>query len=215
MNTMINFQNERRKNPGLGKDQIFYNIGVKPSSFDRLIQDLNLPHGPYRYDVFGKGKNNNQLMIILKRIQIIVLNVIKHKTPSSCKAHNTKFHKVKQDQKVKETSLKDNVGKGKLDTIIEQSPTIIVGQSPSFTKESNTIIPNIQSGINSSLYNNPPLQNLSTNLSTKLTDKLLNKERTITLRRGLDYNKNNANNPNYSDLNLTTEEFVKSRLSQN
>ena len=56
MNTMINFQNERRKNPGLGKDQICHNIGVRPSSFDRLIQDLNLPHGQYRYDVIAKGK---------------------------------------------------------------------------------------------------------------------------------------------------------------
>ena len=27
--------------------------------------------------------------------------------------------------------------------------------------------------------------------------------------------KNNPNNPDYSDLNLSTEEFVKSRLSQN
>ena len=46
-NTMINFENERTKNYGLGKDQICRNIGVKPSSFDRQIQDLNLPHGPY------------------------------------------------------------------------------------------------------------------------------------------------------------------------
>ena len=157
-----------------------------------------------------KVKNNNQQTIILKRIQIIVLNVIKHKTPSSFKVHNTKFHKVKKDQKVKEASLKDNVGKGKLDTIVEQNPNIIIGQSPIFTKKSNTIIPNIQSGINNSLYINPPLQNLLTNLSTKLTDKLLNKERTITLGRGIDHNKND---PNYSDLNLSTEEFVKSRLS--
>ena len=96
--------------------------------------------------------------------------------------------------------------KGKLEAI--------VGQSPNFTKESNTIIPNIQSGKStSSLYNNPPLQNLSSNLTTKLTDKLLNKERTITLGRKLDHNKNNANDPNYSDLNLSTEEFVKFRLS--
>ena len=76
---MINFENERRKNPGLGKDQICRNIGVKPSSFDEQIQDLNLPHGPYRYDVTAKGKkNSNQQTIILKRIQIIVLSVIKH-----------------------------------------------------------------------------------------------------------------------------------------
>ena len=69
VNTMINFENERRKNPGLGKDQICRNIGVKPSSFDRQIQDLNLPDGPYRYDVTGKGKkNNNQQTIILKKI---------------------------------------------------------------------------------------------------------------------------------------------------
>ena len=56
MNTMINFQNESRKNFGLGIDQICHNIGVKPSSFDRLLQDLNLPHGPYIYDVTVKGK---------------------------------------------------------------------------------------------------------------------------------------------------------------
>ena len=37
----------------------------------------------------------------------------------------------------------------------------------------------------------------------------------ITLGKGLDDNKNNANNPDYSDLNLSTEDFVKSRLSQN
>ena len=125
-----------------------------------------------------------------------------YKTPSSFKAHNTKFHKIKMDQKIKETSLKDNVGKGKLDTIVDQSPSII--------KESNTIISNIQSGINSSQYNNPPLQNLSTSLSNKLANKILNKERTITLGRGLDHNKNDQN---YSDLNLSTEEFVKSRVS--
>ena len=65
MNTMINFENERRTNPGLGKNQICHNIGVKPSSFDRQIQDLNLPHGPYRYDIVGKGKNNNQITIII------------------------------------------------------------------------------------------------------------------------------------------------------
>ena len=29
---------------------------LNPSSFDRQIQDLNLPHGPYRYVVTGKGK---------------------------------------------------------------------------------------------------------------------------------------------------------------
>ena len=106
-----------------------------------------------------------------------------YKTPSSFKAHNTKFLKVKKDQKNKEASLKYNVKKGKLDTIVEQSPI--------FTKESNTIIPNIQSGIsNSSLYDNPLLQNLLTNLSTKLTDKLLNKNRTtIALGKGLDDNK--------------------------
>ena len=37
----------------------------------------------------------------------------------------------------------------------------------------------------------------------------------ITLDRGLDNNKNIVNDPNYSDANLTAEEFVKSRLSQN
>ena len=36
----------------------------------------------------------------------------------------------------------------------------------------------------------------------------------IALGKGID-DKNNANNPDYSDLNLSTEEFVKSRLSQN
>ena len=69
VNTMINFENKRRKNPVLGKDQICRKIGVKPSSFDRQIQDLNLPDGPYRYDVTGKcKKNNNQQTIILKKI---------------------------------------------------------------------------------------------------------------------------------------------------
>ena len=33
MNTMICLENERRKNPGLGNNQICHNIGVKPSSF--------------------------------------------------------------------------------------------------------------------------------------------------------------------------------------
>ena len=206
VNIMINFQNERRKNPGLGKDQICRNIGVKPSSFDRLIQDLNLPHGPYRYDVTAKGKKQQSTNDNTKENTNHCTECNKiYKTPSSFKAHNTKFHKVKKDQKVKETSLLDNIGKGKLDNIVDQSP--------SFIKESNTIISNIQSGINSSLYNNPPLQNLSINLSTKLTDKLLNKKKTITFGRGLDHNKNNANDPNYSDLNLSTEEFIKSCLS--
>ena len=76
MNTMINFQNERRTNPCLGNDQICHNIRVKPSSFDRLIPDFNLPHCSYRYNVSGKCNKNNQQTIILKRIQIIVLNVI-------------------------------------------------------------------------------------------------------------------------------------------
>ena len=92
VNTMINFENERRTNPFLGKDQICHNSGVKPSSFDRQIQDLNLPHGPYRYDVTAKGKKQQST------------------TPSSFKAHNTKFHKVKKDQKGKEALLKDNIG---------------------------------------------------------------------------------------------------------
>ena len=52
-----------------------------------------------------------------------------------------------------------------------------------------------------------PLQNLSVSLTSKLTDKLLNKNRTITLGRGLDEIKNNP------DLNMSAEEFVKSRLS--
>ena len=75
----------------------------------------------------------------------------------------------------------------------------MIGQSPSIIEESNTIIPNIQNKINSflssnplstsSLYNNPPIQNISSNLTAKLTDKLLNKDRTITLGRGLDHNK--------------------------
>ena len=47
-----------------------------------------------------------------------------YKTPSSFKAHNTKFYKVKKDQKNKETSLKDNIGKGKLDTFVGQSPKL-------------------------------------------------------------------------------------------
>ena len=54
---------------------------------------------------------------------------------------------------------------------------------------------------------------MSNNLTTKLADKLLNKNRTtISLGKGIDDSKNN---PDYSDLNLSTEEFVKSRLSQN
>ena len=215
MNTMINFQNERRKNPRLGKDQICHNIGVKPSSFDRLIKDLNLPHGPYRYDVTGKGKKQQSTNDNTKENTSHCTECNQtYKTPSSFKAHNTKFHKVKNDQKGKEASLKYKLGKGKLDTIIGQSPSYTIEQSPIFTKESNTIIPNIQSGINSSPYNNHPLQNLSTNLSTKLTDKLLNKYRTtIALGKGIDDHKNNANNPDYSDLNLSIEKFIKSRLS--
>ena len=34
ISTMISFENERRKNPGLGRDQICHNIFVSPSSFD-------------------------------------------------------------------------------------------------------------------------------------------------------------------------------------
>ena len=111
---MINFENDRRKNPGLGIDQICHIIGVKPSSFDRQIQDFNLPHRPNRYDVTGKGKkqqstNDNTNENINNCTECNKT----YKTPSSFKAHNTKFHKVNKDQKVKETSLKDNVGKGK------------------------------------------------------------------------------------------------------
>ena len=47
------------KNTGLRKDQICQNIIVKPSSFYRQIQDLNLPHGSYRYDVVGKVKKQH------------------------------------------------------------------------------------------------------------------------------------------------------------
>ena len=73
-----------------------HNIGVKPSLFDKQQQNLNLPNGPYRYDVVvGKVINNIQQMITLKKIQVNVLNVIKLKT-SSLKAHHTKLHKVKQ-----------------------------------------------------------------------------------------------------------------------
>ena len=46
-----------------------------------------------------------------------------YKTPSSLKAHHTKFHKAQNDQKVKDIFLKDNVGIGKLDTIDEQQGT--------------------------------------------------------------------------------------------
>ena len=56
MNTMISFENERRKNPLLSKDQICHNIGVKSSSFVRIQTDLALSHSPYRYDVSAKGK---------------------------------------------------------------------------------------------------------------------------------------------------------------
>ena len=62
MNTMICFDNERRKNPSLSKDQICYNIGVKSSSFDRIQKDLALSHSLYRYDVSAKRKNNTQIM---------------------------------------------------------------------------------------------------------------------------------------------------------
>ena len=41
INTIINFQKQRRKNRGFGKDTICHNIGVKPSSFNKLIHDLN------------------------------------------------------------------------------------------------------------------------------------------------------------------------------
>ena len=56
MNTMICFENERRENPSLSKDQICHNIGVKSSSFDRIQKDLALLHSPYRYDVSAKVK---------------------------------------------------------------------------------------------------------------------------------------------------------------
>ena len=184
MNTMINFENERRKNPGFGKDKICHNINVKPSLFDRQIQDLNLPHVPYRYDIVGKGKKQQSNNDNNKENTNHCTECNKtYKTPSSLKAHHTKFHKIK---KVKDTSLKDNARKGQSDTI--------VGQSPSLTEESNYIIFN-------------PLQNLSPSLTSKLTDKLLNKNRSITLGRGLDEIKNNL------DLNMSAEEFVKSRLS--
>lgn len=60
------------------------------------------------------------------------------------------------------------------------------------------------------------LQNLLPNLTSKLRAKLLNKGRTSTFfGQGLvDYN-TIANYPDYFDANLTTEEFVISRLSQN
>ena len=61
MNTMINFQNKGRKNSSLGKDKISHNIGVKPSSFDRLIQDLNLLDGLYKYDVVGKDNTQHTI----------------------------------------------------------------------------------------------------------------------------------------------------------
>ena len=99
MNTMINFENERLKNPGLGIDQICHNIGVKPILFDRQIQDLNLPHGPYRYDVTGKGKKQQSTNDNTKENTNHRTECNKtYKTPSSFKAHNTKFHKVKTDQ---------------------------------------------------------------------------------------------------------------------
>ena len=126
VNTMINFENERRKNPGLGKDQMCRNIGVIPSSFDRQIQDLNLPHGPYRYDITAKGKKQQSTNDNTKENTNYCTECNKiYKTPSSFKAHNTKFHKVKKDQKNKEPSLKDNVGKGKLDTFVEHSPSFV------------------------------------------------------------------------------------------
>ena len=97
VNTMINFENERRKNPGLGKDQICRNIVVKPSSFDRQIQDLNLPHGPYRYDVTAKGNKQQSTNDNTKKNTNHCTECnYTYKTPSSFKAHNTKFHKVKK-----------------------------------------------------------------------------------------------------------------------
>ena len=102
INTMINFENERRKNSGLGKDQSCHNIGVKPSSFDRQIQDLNLPHGPYRYDITGKRKKQLSTNDNIKENTNHCTECNNtYKTPLSFKAHNTKFHKVKRDQKVK------------------------------------------------------------------------------------------------------------------
>ena len=40
-----------RKHPSLTKDQICHNIGIKPSSFHSQLQNVNLPHIPYRYNV--------------------------------------------------------------------------------------------------------------------------------------------------------------------
>ena len=37
------------------KNQIFHNIGIKSSSFDRTQKDLALSHSLYRYDVIAKG----------------------------------------------------------------------------------------------------------------------------------------------------------------
>ena len=138
---MINFENERKKNPGLGQDQICHNIGVIPSSFDRQIQDLNLSHRPYRYDVVGNGKKQQSTNDNTKENTNHCIECNKtYKTPLSLKAHHTRFHKIKKDQKIKDNSLKDHVRKGKLDTII--------GQNSNHIEESNYIIPN-------------PLQNLS------------------------------------------------------
>ena len=79
MNTMICFENERRKNFSLSKDQICHNIGVKSSLFDRIQNDLALSHSPYRYDVSAKGKNNTQIMLALriKVSGILVLLVLR------------------------------------------------------------------------------------------------------------------------------------------
>ena len=60
MNTMISFENERRKNPSLSKNQICHNIAVKSSSFDWIQKDLALSHIPYRYDVSAKGKKQHK-----------------------------------------------------------------------------------------------------------------------------------------------------------
>ena len=54
MNTMITFENERRKYPGLKKGQICQNNNIKSSSFDRIQKDLSLPHSLKDYFVHNK-----------------------------------------------------------------------------------------------------------------------------------------------------------------
>ena len=78
MKIVIYFEKKRTKKSGLYKDKNCHISGAKQSSFDWQIQDLNVLHCPYRCDVVCNSTTNIQQIIIVTRIQISVLNRIKH-----------------------------------------------------------------------------------------------------------------------------------------